>query len=193
MSLLLGLERIADVPAHMTWPEKVALYALVRGIRPQRVLEIGTLFGGSASVIVQAMDDAGCGALFCLDPNPQVSPGIWNRIKHRATLYKARSPDALSQIYSDAGGPFDLAFIDGDHETEPLKRDIAGVVNVIRPGGLMIFHDAHFGPVEAGIDQAIASFGDVLWDMGLIVDGPVTDQGNPDVFWGGLRVVRRGL
>lgn len=193
MALVDGLAKIVDVPAHLTWPERVALYALVLGIRPHRVLEIGTLYGGSACVISQAMDDADRGALWCIDPNPQVSPDIWSRIQHRAKMFKAKSPEGLRDIYSDAKAPFDLAFIDGDHEQAGLCKDIAGVLPILRPGGLMILHDAHFGPVDAAIRESLSMSGGHLLDMGLIVDNPQPDQINPGIFWGGLRVLcRRG-
>lgn len=36
---------------------------------------------------------------------------------------------------------YDVIFIDGDHSYEGVKRDFDGSINLINPGGLMVFHD----------------------------------------------------
>ena len=62
---------LREAPILMTWPERVALYALVFGMRPERLLEIGTNMGGSAMVIAAAMTDAGIGRMICTDCRPR--------------------------------------------------------------------------------------------------------------------------
>ena len=48
-----SLERVLDADAELLGVERVLLYSLVFGLRPQRVLEIGTFKGGSADVMVR--------------------------------------------------------------------------------------------------------------------------------------------
>lgn len=45
-------------------------------------------------------------------------------------------------------GYFDLAFIDGDHAVESVMRDILAVRRLVRPGGVMAFHDADYASVS---------------------------------------------
>ena len=58
---------VQTAPALMTVSERVVLYSLIFGLRPQRILEIGTKLGGSALVIGAALDDIGAGQLVCVD------------------------------------------------------------------------------------------------------------------------------
>jgi predicted O-methyltransferase YrrM len=141
--------------------------------------------------MAQAMDDVAHGALYCLDQNPQISNDVWNRIRHRTTLFIGRSPEELPKLYARAGGPFDVALIDGDHRTSGVLKDIAGVLAVLRLGGYMIFHDAHYEPVAIAIHEALALNGGHLVDVGMIVEGRTADRENPSVSWGGLQVLRR--
>ena len=45
---------IYEAPGWMLPSERLALYAIVYGLRPKRSLEIGTFYGGSAMIIVAA-------------------------------------------------------------------------------------------------------------------------------------------
>src|SRR5882724_4224219 len=46
---------------HLSTAERLLLYTMVRGLRPERVLEIGSAYGGSASIMACAMEDNGAG------------------------------------------------------------------------------------------------------------------------------------
>jgi len=185
---------IHDAPVEMLPPERVLLYALVFGIRPDRCLEIGTLYGGSAAITVAALDDAGGdGRLVCVDPEPRIADDTWAGVSHRATLITGRSPEALSEARHAAGGPFDFAVIDGDHSTEGLVRDVEGVIDVLAPGAHMLLHDANFYEVSDGVDDLLRRLGDQLIDCGMLSRASVAqeDASQPrPVFWGGFRMLR---
>jgi len=66
--------------------------------------------------------------------------GIWNKVTVR------HPDDSLS------GAEFDLVFIDGDHAAESVKSDIDKALSVLRPGGLIAFHDYRLHPKE--VDQS---------------------------------------
>jgi len=51
-----------------------------------------------------------------------------------------------------SGAEFDLVFIDGDHAAESVKSDIDKALSVLRPGGLIAFHDYRLHPKE--VDQS---------------------------------------
>ncbi len=174
----------------MTFSERVVLYSAVFGLRPRRCLEIGTHKGGSAAIIVAALDDIGEGTLACVDPNPLVAPEHWRQVAHRATLHAGGSPDVLPAARQAAGGPFDFALIDGDHEVEGVIRDVEGVLPLLSDTAYLLFHDAHFSPVREGIDRMLARHGRRLTDCGMLSAEQTPDGENPGVSWGGLRMVK---
>lgn len=138
------LEVLRNPPIQQTGSERLLLYALIYGLRPARYLEIGTRLGGSALVVSAAMDAAQYdGRIICVDPGPDITPEDWARFERRTTLVRGYSPAALPAAARAAGGPFDVALIDGDHTEAAIFADAQGVLPYMRPGGLMLFHDAY--------------------------------------------------
>ena len=119
---------VAGAPALMLDPERVLLHALVRGLRPEHVLEDRNAQGGSTMIMCAALDEIGKGAIVCIDPNPVVEPQHWETVAHRATMIVGTSPDAVPQAAEMAGGAFDFVLIDGDHTTEGVRRDLEGLL-----------------------------------------------------------------
>ena len=187
------VETLLAAPAELLLPERLLLYSLVRGLRPQRCLEIGTHFGGSTTIICAALDDIGAGRLMCVDPNPLVPPAVWARVAHRATLLRGFSPDALIEAYTQAGGAFDFAFIDGDHTHPGVVRDVEGVIEVVAPGGHLLFHDSHYWQVSDAIDECLRRWPDRLIDAGTLSalsTEPLTAPDGTVSRWGGFRLLR---
>jgi predicted O-methyltransferase YrrM len=184
---------IYTTPAHMTASERVVLYGLVFGRRPQRCLEIGTYRGGSSLVISAALDDVGSGHLVCVDPAPAIAPEHWAQLEHHATLLKGPSPDLLPDAARAAGGPFDFVLVDGDHGCPGVIRDIEGVLPFLTDDAYLVFHDAHYHGVTAGIGDVLRRYPERLTDCGMIsVEKTPEDRiedGHP-VVWGGLRLLR---
>lgn len=178
-----------NAPVLMTFTERVVLYGTVFGQRPARCLEIGTHQGGSAAIIVAALDDVGAGSLVCIDPNPVVTPETWGQISHRATLIAGGSPEVLLKAREAAGGPFDFALIDGDHELPGVVRDIEGTLPLLAHEAHLLFHDAHFGPVGEAIDQMLEKYAGALVDCGMM-SVETTPDPTPGISWGGLRMLR---
>lgn len=184
---------IYTTPAHMTSPERVLLYSLIFGLRPRRCLEIGTHKGGSALIIAAALDDLGAGHLVCIDPQPMVAPEHWAQVSHRATMIAGASPAVLPRAVEAAGGRFDFALIDGDHEYPGVVSDIEGVLGVLEPHAYLLFHDANYHEVARGIDEMLCKHADQLVDCGMLsVQQTPEDRfvNGRQVVWGGLRLVR---
>jgi predicted O-methyltransferase YrrM len=184
---------VYSAPVLMTWPERVVLYGLIFGLRPQRCLEIGTNEGGSALIIAAALDDIGAGQLVCVDTQPRVKPEHWQQLAHRTTLITGTSPQILPKTVEAAGGLFDVALIDGDHELPGVIKDIEGVLPLLSSEAYLIFHDAHYYGVADAIDRMLVKYDDRLTDCGMLSTEQTpegrTVKGRP-VVWGGLRVLR---
>jgi predicted O-methyltransferase YrrM len=188
--LIAHFDVVRRSPAILTMSERVLLYSLVVGLRPQKCIEIGTCRGGSALIIGAALDDVGGGRLWCVDQQPVIDAGHWQQIAHRATLIDKPSPDALGLAAAAAGGKFNFAFIDGDHTTEGVIRDVKGLLRHLTDGAHLLFHDAHNREVEAGIDTILSDPQKRFVDCGLISTERTADLERAHVFWGGLRLLR---
>lgn len=125
----------------------------VADLRPRAMLEIGTATGGSLLAFSRTCaDDA---HIISIDlPRGAFGGGypLW-----KVPLYKAfagtgqrldlirgdsHSPDTFAAVQDRLGGrPVDFLFIDGDHTYEGVEADFAQYAPLVRPGGLVAFHD----------------------------------------------------
>ena len=129
------------------------LYELVCELGPRRLLEIGTAQGGSLYLWTQA---ASADATIVSIDLPAGEFGGGYR-EYRAPFYKAFAcaDQSLHLLRADShdpatcqelrdlltGHPLDFAFIDGDHRYEGVKADFEHYGLLVRPGGLVAFHD----------------------------------------------------
>ncbi len=144
-----------------------ALLERLTAAPPQRVLEIGTSKGGTLY-------------LFCRVATPTATlvtvdlPGAWLRGHYprwKDGLYRSfagpqqtvvtmrgdsHSAATARQVESCFGGqPIDFLFIDGDHSYEGVADDFERYRRLVRPDGLIAFHDIAPGPPESvgGVPQ----------------------------------------
>lgn len=184
------LHVVDTAPALLIGHERIVLYALIAGLQPSRILEIGTFQGGSTLIMCAALDDVGAGSITCVDPELRLAPETWAAVKHRATLVSDASPAAVAQAREIAEGPFDVAFIDGDHSMDGVIRDIEATLPTLADSAHVLFHDAHWHEVCEGINQALASHPE-LHDAGMIsVASSTVVEGGEAQTWGGLRLLR---
>lgn len=135
-------------------PEEIeGLYDRVCALRPRRVLEIGTAKGGTLYLWAQAAHDEA--VLVSVDlPGGRFGGGYpeakapffeaFARPGQSIRLLRADShaPECREAVERALGGePVDFAFIDGDHTYEGVKRDWNDYAPLVRPGGLVAFHD----------------------------------------------------
>lgn len=135
-------------------PEEIeALYDRVCALRPRRVLEIGTAKGGTLYLWAQAAHEEAVLASVDLPggrfgggyPEPKAAffeafarPGQTIRLL-RADSHAPECREAVRRAFD--GAPIDFAFIDGDHTYEGVRRDWNDYAPLVRPGGLVAFHD----------------------------------------------------
>jgi predicted O-methyltransferase YrrM len=130
-----------------------------RAIRAKRVLEVGTYDGNTT--LNMAANLPSDGVLVTIDLPPQeaepelafaVDPKLRNvagrhvvgaefRDRPEKRLIKQVLGDSAKLDWRALGGPFDLAFIDGCHAYDYVKSDTNNVLSVMRPGGVVMWHD----------------------------------------------------
>lgn len=135
-------------------PEEIeSLYKAVLELSPRRILEIGTARGGSLYLWVQAASEDATivsidlpGGKFggaypaCRIPFYQSFARSGQTLRLlRQDSHQAETQAEVSKIFCDK--PIDFAFIDGDHTYEGVKADFQDYGHLIRPGGLIGFHD----------------------------------------------------
>lgn len=149
-----------------TW-ELAALVARVRRLRPRTVLEIGTHRGGT--LFCWAAVAAPDARLVSVDlPNDREALGTTaaDRARFAGFLRRGQSLESLvadSQrdetrdrvVHALGGRPVDFLWIDADHRLAGVTRDWELYGPLVRPGGLIGFHDIHPNPgfPENQVDQ----------------------------------------
>ncbi|MFN3598083.1 MAG: O-methyltransferase [Rubricoccaceae bacterium] len=142
------------------------LFGLARGLRPARVLELGTNLGVSAAHLAAALrlndaasspdegpgPDAGAGPsrLVTLEGDPGLAVRAreaLQRLGHgpdRAEVVTGRFDDTLAAA-CDAAGPFGLVFVDGHHEEAAARRYAAAIRPHLAAGALVVLDDVEPG------------------------------------------------
>ena len=155
--------------------DRRALYYLVRHVRPESVLEIGTQAGASTVHLAAALADSGGAAERRLltadikDVNhpeeaawrsfglPQSPAEAMRRLGYER-LVEFRVGRSLD-VLRDSGETYDLIFLDGDHRLKTVAAEIPLALRRLRPGGFLLLHD--FFP---GLRP--------LWPDGKVIEGP---------------------
>ncbi len=137
----------------------LALQAVVRASHPDYVyLEIGSYKGGSLQPYVA---DPQCARIISIDPRPLTLPDARGVEKYPenstaqmlqllahvpgANIQKILSLEASTETLTPAAIPAapDFCFIDGEHTNEAALRDARFCLSVVKPGGVIAFHDAN--------------------------------------------------
>ena len=156
--------------------DRRALYYLVRHLRPERVLEVGTLAGASTVHLAVGAGRRVAGAGTPPTPHGRHRRCERSRAGRLARLGLAQSPRQAMErlgfggmvefrvapsldVLAQPGEPFDLILLDGDHRLETVVAEIPAALGRLRPGGLLLLHD-YFPGLRA------------LWADGKVIDGP---------------------
>ena len=130
-------------PRSMTFPTFRALcYTLIRVLRPQSVVEIGTMYAGTSELFASALMANGHGMLTTVDPYggdrvPAIL-GAWPGDLRRFVDYRPiNSMELFSDLNNRQQRP-DLIFVDGNHEYEYALFDLLAAARCIRREGIII-------------------------------------------------------
>jgi predicted O-methyltransferase YrrM len=130
-----------------------SLYRLICDLEPHRVLEVGTARGGTLYLWTQAA--ANDATLVSVDLPGGDFGGAYPscRIPFYQTFARAgqslhllrvdsHQPDTLSEVSRlFQNRQIDFAFLDGDHSYAGVKADFEMYGPLVRPGGIIAFHD----------------------------------------------------
>lgn len=155
------------------------LYAVIRALKPETVLEIGVYEGASANHILGALEANENGELVSVDVHKEAGGGIPDSLKPRWTFYNmdATSSDlSVNDLWR-----YDVIFEDGDHGLAAATA-VYAKVKELNPR-ILITHDWAMG-VEHGDFFVRAALETVFPDsFGLVLDGCERGLGfwiNPD-------------
>ncbi len=122
------------------------LRAVYRKARPKRVLEIGCWEGGT---LREWLREGAPDIVVAVDLQHTHEKLYWGWRQEQTALHvitgASQTAPVLEQMQAYA--PYDWVFIDGDHGDASVRSDVANVMPLVAPGGLMVLHD-----IEAGTD-----------------------------------------
>jgi predicted O-methyltransferase YrrM len=129
------------------------LLKIYRQLHPKNILEIGSFFGGTLWHWMDSSPNAHFTVIDKITATDEVLRCRQEMAQKTLWKYWASSYNSQLSVYSGdsadreifeevkKNGPFDFAFIDGDHSYNGVKSDYLMYKGLIRPGGIMAFHD----------------------------------------------------
>ena len=122
-------------------------------------LEIGTFTGAFSEAILRRLNPEG--HLFTIDtfqgssggdatglPREEQLRRLFYRLKDYEGRYTAIVGDCAKHIPMFRDASFDLIFIDGAHDYESVRGDIADCIPKLAPGGIICGHDFDGAPMQ---------------------------------------------
>ena len=127
-----GFQPPEEIPGWFTLEEAKLLGEMARG---KTILELGTASGRSTVCLGQRAE-----RVVSIDIGDQSEAAEWLArygLTERVTLLRGDVGDVARTL----PGPFDMAFVDTEHDTASVERDIDAALRLLAPGGLIAFHD----------------------------------------------------
>jgi predicted O-methyltransferase YrrM len=149
------------VNSHVSQAEGELLQRVIREIKPAVSLEIGVAFGVSTMFICEALQGVGARKHIAIDPGPVVRPGTQTlercglgllnveRCGYRDLVEFMEAPsERVLPALLERQEVVDVAFIDGWHTFDHCLLDFFYVNRLLRPGGVVVFHDTRMPSVR---------------------------------------------
>jgi hypothetical protein len=156
------LDRPAWVRACICMHDALALAEFVRGVRPRRVLEIGTASGVSAAALLWSMHTVACGDAGApwvesfdivercyFDQSRPIGSAASEMVPSltpRLALHTGTARDA-ARVLAPRAGQFQLAFIDACHDHPWPTLDVLWIAPLLAPGAWVILHDVSYARI----------------------------------------------
>ena len=139
-------------------PEAQALlYSLIRMLKPQRVVEIGTFRAATTEAIARALHANTTGVLDTIDPfgKRTVRPilAAWPEELRKTTVFHAVNSMQFFAEMERLQQRAELIFVDGNHDFEFALFDIKSAARFLTPGGFIVIDNiSQPGPYMASRD-----------------------------------------
>jgi predicted O-methyltransferase YrrM len=164
-----AVKKAMKVPGQIRAGEAQFLYSLARR-KTGRIVEIGCLHGRSTSMLVQAAGvyKAKVTSIDPFYPTPNSKPTSARTWRNNLEAVGLEAPELLEMESHTAAGVYKeeigFLFIDGAHDYEHIKQDIADWNPKIMVNGVMAFHDM-FTPHISGVAQAVTEWWLSIFDI----------------------------
>jgi predicted O-methyltransferase YrrM len=128
---------------HITPPGETAmLVSLIRRLKPQRVLEIGTFFAQTTLAMAEAITANGIGRLDTIDPfGGDRVPDImakWREAERAVTHFQPIYSMTYFSELEMKDETLGLAFVDGNHTFDYALYDLSCAAGRLAPGGVIV-------------------------------------------------------
>lgn len=146
--------------------EALVLSLVTAQIKPRRILEIGTASGQAVVLMARQAPEATIDTIDLGNETPslgeQRGQPPWQDLSTVGAAYRdAGLADRVTQHFADSARfdwvPFkdsiDLMLIDGGHTYEYVRADSQAALQVVRPGGVIVWDDCNF--VSPGVGKAL--------------------------------------
>jgi predicted O-methyltransferase YrrM len=144
----LGIEQrtCAEIANRVSVPMSFGLflYLCAEGFGARRILELGACAGISGCYLASAPL---CSEFVTLEQSPalaSIARANLQAVTRNATVINADFDKGLPAVIGPETAPFDVVWIDGNHEKEATLRYFAQLQQHVAPGGLMLFDDIHW-------------------------------------------------
>lgn len=168
---------------HMSYGQPYIIYKLVEKFSPKSILEIGSLYGKSCSIMLEASKES---TITCIDTfrysldEKNTVPDYFDKFENNTKEYLNRVnvvKDLSTKVHSlFKEGEHDCLFIDGDHSYDGVYKDIVYYHSKLKPGGLIFGHDYPHPMVETFnfnglmhcVNGLVRDRTDVFYDFGYM-------------------------
>jgi predicted O-methyltransferase YrrM len=140
-----------DLPhEYLATGELEVIIALVRSAQHRIVVEIGLAAGRTAKAILRELPDVERYIGIDTDPNYRTKIAAQWPERSRSPGYLALEdprfdrwllPRGSLDLTSEDFPPIDVVFIDGDHSHDVVRHDTDLARAIVKPGGVIIWHD----------------------------------------------------
>ena len=126
---------VRALPRHLwTSPltDQIALAKIAALTRPTGILEVGSFEGHTALMLAENTD----AQITTVDPTED------HGVIYRGTALEQRIHRHVGTLETLPNrGPYDLIFLDADHNREAVRRDTRLALKLLAPGGVFAWHD----------------------------------------------------
>lgn len=134
--------------------DRRALYYLIKGLKLQNLLEVGTHIGASTIYMAHAQKEAGEDRRFTtvdiLDVNSD--RGAWRGVGLQACPRDLIAQSGCGDYVEFRNSPatefmkstdrrYDFIFLDGDHSAKAVYEELSVSLSILKPNGVILLHD----------------------------------------------------